>query len=188
MKKHPTRLVRATWKVLGKANWFSAENQFFLTFSSFEKVLFVALKVRGWCHSCQLLHHSWQQKVQGDENWFSAENQFFLAFSTFEKAFLWHSRWGGWCHSCQVLHLSGLFELTRRPSRCKTWHSWHHPPHLSCHKKAFSKVSKAKKNWFAAENQFSSPWTFCHHSWCKSWHSWHHPLTSRGTKSTFSKV
>ena len=77
-----------------------------------------------------------------------------LAFETIEKEFLWHEWWGGWCHSCQLLHHSWLFELTRRHSWCKSWHSWHHPPHHSCHKNSFSMVSKAKTTDFQGKKVF----------------------------------
>ena len=163
--------------------------------------------MRGWCHSCQLLHHSWRWKVQGEEKCFSTENQFFLAFLTFEKALLWLSRWGGgvtranfcitrgslsWLvaprdakvgtrdttpsplepqqslfkglEGQKELIFSGkTFFLTldfSSPLMMQKFALVTPPPQLSCHKKAFSKVLKAKKNWFSAENHFALPQTF----------------------------
>ena len=189
------------------AKWFSAENQFFFGLLDLWKGLFVALEMRGWCHSCQLLHHSWRWKVQGEEKCFSTENQFFLAFLTFEKALLWLSRWGGgvtranfcitrgslsWLvaprdakvgtrdttpsplepqqslfkglEGQKELIFSGkTFFLTldfSSPLMMQKFALVTPPPQLSCHKKAFSKVLKAKKNWFSAENHFALPQTF----------------------------
>ena len=98
-------LVRTTWKVWGKANCFSAENQSFGP-SILWKGLFVAREVRGWCLECQFLHHEgrrvsskspewcknchewhhpltssatkspFQRSRRPKRNWFSAEKQF----------------------------------------------------------------------------------------------------------------
>ena len=116
MKKFPIILVRATRQVLGCDNKFFGWKKLFWAFATFAKAFFVALEVRGWCHSCQLLHHSWRQKVQSDKNSFSAQSQLFLAFSTFEKALLWLERWGGGVTSATFCITRGDESAQRAPS------------------------------------------------------------------------
>ena len=154
MKKHPTILVRATWKVLGCGKMVFRWKSVLFWPSRPLKRPFCGTRDEGVVSLMPTFASLVAMKSPRWGKMFFHWKSVLFGLLDLWKGFVVALEVRGWCHSCQLLHHSGLFELTRRPSWCKSWHSWHHPLTSWATTKPFQRSRRPKRTDFQWKNIF----------------------------------
>ena len=147
-------LVRATRQVWGKTKSFSAENKLFLAFKTFAKA-FLWYKRRGvGVTSANFCITSGDKKSKVTKTLFPRKVSYFWPSRPLKRPCC-GSRGEGVVSWVPLFASRGATSQLKEPRVMQKVARVTPPPHLEWHKKAFSKVEKAKMNDFQRQNFFS---------------------------------